>query len=93
MYRKISDPRMGLYPPWVALALRTPGRGFHTMRGGIDPGERRFHPQFIDPTPPFPSSLVPAPTEHVSRVSLAALTRELQATRELDASTAAVHEL
>ena len=44
MCRKISDPRMGLYPPWVALALRTPGWGFHTLRSDMDPGDYRFRP-------------------------------------------------
>ena len=47
MHGRISDPGRGLYPPRLALALRTPGWGFHTVRGGIDPGERRFHLQFV----------------------------------------------
>ena len=34
MYGKISDSGMGSYRPRVALALRTPGWGLHTMRGG-----------------------------------------------------------
>ena len=47
MYGMISDPRIGYYPPRVALALRTPGWGFHTMRGGIDQGEHRFRPRLV----------------------------------------------
>ena len=46
MYGMISDPRIGYYPPRVALALRTPGWGFHTVLGGIDPGDHRFRPRF-----------------------------------------------
>ena len=37
---------MELYPPLLALALRTPGWRFHTVRGGIDPGPR-FRPRFV----------------------------------------------
>ena len=42
MYGRISGPGMRAYPPRVALALRIPSCGFHTVRGGIDPGDRRF---------------------------------------------------
>ena len=31
----------------MALALRTPGWGFHTVRGGINPGDHRFCPRFV----------------------------------------------
>ena len=48
------DAGFGLYPPRVALALRTPGRalassqrgwGFHT--GQDRPGDHRFRPRFV----------------------------------------------
>ena len=54
---RISDPGMGSYPPRVALALRVSGWqvpisqwgwGFHTIRGGIDPGNRSFHPRRLE---------------------------------------------
>ena len=45
IYGNISDPGMRHYPPRVALALRTPGWGFHTVRSGVDPGELRLRPQ------------------------------------------------
>ena len=57
MYGRISDPEMTTYPPQVALALRTPGWdlassqwgwGFHTVRGGIDPGDHHFRPRFVE---------------------------------------------
>ena len=46
------DPGMGPYPPQVALAPLTPAYhaigqwvyGFRIVRGGIDPGYRRFCP-------------------------------------------------
>ena len=47
LYRRIFY--LGLGPcsfPWVALALRIPGYGVHTVRAGIDPGNRRFRPGF-----------------------------------------------
>ena len=47
MYGRIYDPGMGCYPPRVAMALRTSGCGFHAVRGGIDPGDHRFRPQFV----------------------------------------------
>ena len=56
MYRGISDPGMGSHRPRDALALRAiPGKsaigrwgwGFHTVRGGFDPGDHRFRPQDI----------------------------------------------
>ena len=37
LWREHPDLRMGPYPPLVALALRAPGWGFHTVRGGIEP--------------------------------------------------------
>ena len=46
IYEMISDPEVGPCPPRVALALRIPGWGFHTVRGGIDPGDHRFRPRF-----------------------------------------------
>ena len=56
MYERIRDAGMGLYPPRAALDIRTPGWGlassqcdwgFHTVRGGIDPGNHRFGPRFL----------------------------------------------
>ena len=47
MYEMISDPGMGPCLPRVALALRTPGWGFHTVQGVIDPGDHRFRPRFV----------------------------------------------
>ena len=47
IYGNISDPGMRHYPPRVALALRTPGWGFHTVRSGVDSGDRRFRPRFV----------------------------------------------
>ena len=47
MYRTINHPVMGFYPPRVALAVRTPGWGFHPVGGGIDPGDHRFRPRFV----------------------------------------------
>ena len=47
MYGRVFDPGIGTYLPRVALALRTPGWGFHTVRGGIDPGNHRFCPRFV----------------------------------------------
>ena len=38
---------MGSYPLRVALALRIQGWGFHTVRGGIEPGEHRFRPRYV----------------------------------------------
>ena len=38
---------MGYYPALVAMALRTPGCGFHTVGGGIDPADHRFRPRFV----------------------------------------------
>ena len=46
MYRRIHNPRMGPSPR-VALALRTPGKCFHTTRGGIDTGDHRFCPRRV----------------------------------------------
>ena len=40
MHGMIYDTGMGRYPPRVAQALRTPGWSLHTVRGGIDPGDR-----------------------------------------------------
>ena len=56
MYGRISYPEMGSYPPRDALALfAIPsqsaigqwGWGFHTVRGGFDPGNNRFRPQIV----------------------------------------------
>ena len=44
---KTSNPWIGPYPYRVALALQTPGWGFYTVRGGVDPGERCFYPRFV----------------------------------------------
>ena len=55
-YGRISNPGMGTYPPRGALALCTIpsqsaiaqcGWGFHTVRGGFDPGDHRFGPQIV----------------------------------------------
>ena len=52
-YRRISNPGIETYPPRGALALCTIpsqsatvqwGWGFHTVRGGFDPGDHRFRP-------------------------------------------------
>ena len=47
MYGRISDLGMTPYAPRVELALRTPGLGFHTVRGGIDPGHHGFRLLFV----------------------------------------------
>ena len=47
MYGRISDWGMEPYPHRVALALRTPGWGFHTVRGGIKPDDHRFRSWFV----------------------------------------------
>ena len=47
MHGRIYDAGMGLYPPRVVLALRISDWGFHTVRGGIDPGDHRFRPRFV----------------------------------------------
>ena len=47
MYGSSCDQGMRFYPPRVALALRILGWGFHTMGGGIDPGDHRFRPRFV----------------------------------------------
>ena len=38
---------MGSYLPRVAMVLRTPGCGLHTVQGDIDPGDHRFRPRFV----------------------------------------------
>ena len=52
----IYDPGVGPYRPWGALdlfsspsqsAINKWGCGFHTVRGGIDPGELCFRPQAV----------------------------------------------
>ena len=51
----IYDPGIGPYPRLIPLAPRTPANqrsasgvgGFHTVRGGIDPGGHRFFPRFV----------------------------------------------
>ena len=56
MYGRIYYPGVTSYPPRVALGRRTPGWGlassqwgwgFHTVRGGIDPGVHHFRPRFV----------------------------------------------
>ena len=56
MYEDISDPGIGSYRPWVALALFSSpsqsaisrwGWGFHTVRGGVDPADHRFRPRVV----------------------------------------------
>ena len=47
MYGRISDLGTGHFPPRVALALQTPGWEFHTVRGGIDPGDPRLVPGLL----------------------------------------------
>ena len=53
MYGRMSDPGMGPYPPGVRWLYVRPtanqrsaighwGSGFHTVRGGFDPGSHRF---------------------------------------------------
>ena len=46
MHGRISDLGMTSYPPRVALDLRTPGWGYPTVRGGIDPWGH-FPPRFV----------------------------------------------
>ena len=56
MEGRISDPGMQ-YPPRVELAPQTPANQqsaisqwdwvFHTVRGGIDPGDRRVRPRCV----------------------------------------------
>ena len=48
MYGIVSDAGMGLYPHRMVLALQISGWGFHTVWGGIDPGNHRFRPRFIE---------------------------------------------
>ena len=56
MYGRICSPGMGNYHPRGALALCTiPSQsaigqwvwGFHTVRGGFDPGDHRFRPRVV----------------------------------------------
>ena len=42
-----SDSLIGPYPGRVAMALRTPGWGFRTVRGGIDLRNDCFRPRFV----------------------------------------------
>ena len=42
----VVDLGIGPYLPRVALALRSPVWGFHTVRGGIDAEDHGFRPQF-----------------------------------------------
>ena len=44
----ISDPGMEPFPLRVLLSLRNPGWGFHTVRGGLDPGDQFFSPGLLD---------------------------------------------
>ena len=48
IYGRISDRGVVSYPPRVALALQTPYWGFHTVRGGIDPGDHRVRLQLLE---------------------------------------------
>ena len=48
MYKSVQDPGIRPYSPLVALALRTPGWGFHIVRDDVNPGDHRFRPQFIE---------------------------------------------
>ena len=43
-----SDSGMEPYPPRVALALQTPGWGFHTVQCGVEPGNRWFIPDLLE---------------------------------------------
>ena len=47
MYGNFQDPDIGLYALQVALALRTPGWGFHTVRGDTHTGDHRFRAQSV----------------------------------------------
>ena len=47
MYGRISNPGTRPYPPRVKLASTNAGLGLHTVRGGIDSGDRRFRPRFV----------------------------------------------
>ena len=47
MYGRTHDSGMGSYPPRVALAVQTPGWGFHTVQDGIESGDHRFGPRFV----------------------------------------------
>ena len=46
MYGRVYDAEIVPYPPRVTLALQTPGKGFHTVLGGIDLEDHRFSPRF-----------------------------------------------
>ena len=57
MYGGISDPGMVHCRPRVALAFfSSPGQsaigrrgwGFHTVRGGFNPGDHRFRPHVVE---------------------------------------------
>ena len=56
MCRRIYDPRMGPHYPRLTLALFSSprqsaigrwGSGFHTVRGGVDPGDHRLRPRAV----------------------------------------------
>jgi len=56
MYGRIYDPRMGPHYPRLTLALFSSprqsaigrwGSGFHTVRGGVDPGDHRLRPRAV----------------------------------------------
>ena len=55
VYGRISNPGKGSYTLRMALdstsasqsAISPLGWGFHTVRGGIDPGDHRFRPWFV----------------------------------------------
>ena len=57
MYGRISDPSVEPYAPRDLLALYKNisqsaigwwGWGFHTVRGGIDPGKLPFHTRVVE---------------------------------------------
>ena len=56
MYGRIHDVGIEYYPPRDALALQPPGEdlsmshwswGFHTVRRGVNPGNRWFFPRLV----------------------------------------------
>ena len=69
MHGTISDPGMGPYLLRVELALRTTGWVFHTVRGGIDPGNDCCSPRFVVET--YETISDPGIAPYPSRVQLA----------------------
>ena len=47
MYGSFYELGMEYDPPRVALALPNQGWGFHTVGGGIDPGDHRVRPGLV----------------------------------------------